>query len=632
MVTTKFGRLLVVDDETKLMTALCETLSVHGYEAHGAVSGADALQALQEQGFDLLLIDLMMPEMDGIELLKNAKKIDPNVGSIIMTGYGTVQTAIEAMKAGAFDYVLKPFKLGMLLPALERAMEMRRLKDENLQLRESMAIYNLATTISQKLDMDLILNKIADAVIDQCEADEMSIMLPAGTDDELYVAIARCGQRAGMIEGRITISEGVFNWATANRETLLRQGFVCDPRFAPIRARPEIEHSISIPLLVGGECVGVLNVNSKRRASFPPGKIRVLNILAGTAASTIQNARLYEELKQAERNYRSIFENATEGVFRADRNGRYLLANPALARILGYDHPDELLSLASGMDYERLLESKITVQSIEHQHCRRDGASIWVSENIWAVHDDQDRILYFEGIMKDITESKIFRQEMARLDRLNLVGEMAAGLAHEIRNPMTVVRGYLQLLQLKEGYAEDRKRLTVMIEELDRANAIITEFLSLARNAPVKLQRQSLNNILTALLPLIQADAVKTGIAVNLKLAEIPELSLDEKQIRQVVLNFVRNGLEAMDGKGVLTIKTYLDEDEVVLAVNDQGNGISPDVLEKIGTPFFSTKEKGTGLGLAVCYRIAEQHNAKIKVETGAEGTTFAVYFPPDVN
>jgi DNA-binding NtrC family response regulator len=129
------GRLLVVDDEIELMDALRETLAGQGYETAGATSGAEGLRLLADGDFDILLSDLMMPGMDGIDLLKRALEIDPDLIGVIMTGQGTVPTAVEAMKAGAFDYLLKPFKLPAVLPVLERAMAVRRLKQENVRLR-----------------------------------------------------------------------------------------------------------------------------------------------------------------------------------------------------------------------------------------------------------------------------------------------------------------------------------------------------------------------------------------------------------------------------------------------------------------------------------------------------------------
>jgi DNA-binding NtrC family response regulator len=134
---------VIVDDEPEFTTALCEKLAEHGYETVGFASGEEALKALERQDFDVLLTDLMMPGMDGIALLQAGLGLDPHLVGIIMTGQGTVQTAVEAMKVGAYDYVLKPFKLDTLLPRLCRAIEVRRLRLENVQLRETLAIHEL---------------------------------------------------------------------------------------------------------------------------------------------------------------------------------------------------------------------------------------------------------------------------------------------------------------------------------------------------------------------------------------------------------------------------------------------------------------------------------------------------------
>jgi len=230
-------------------------------------------------------------------------------------------------------------------------------------------------------------------------------------------------------------------------------------------------------------------------------------------------------------------------------------------------------------------------------------------------------------LLIDITSRKQFEKEMARLSKLNLIGEMAAGIAHEIRNPMTTVRGFLQLLGQKEKYNQDKEHFNLMIEELDRANSIITEFLSLAKNRVVDFKMLNLRNILDSLFPLIQADAMVSDKYVILELNEIPDLLLDEKEIRQLVLNLTRNGLEALCTGEYMTIKTYLDGSEVVLSVQDRGKGIPDEILDKIGTPFFTTKDNGTGLGLATCYSIAARHNATVDFDTGSGGTTFYVRF-----
>lgn len=242
---------------------------------------------------------------------------------------------------------------------------------------------------------------------------------------------------------------------------------------------------------------------------------------------------------------------------------------------------------------------------------------------------DVDGKLMILDMNVDITDKKKIEREMARLDRLNLIGQMAVGIGHEIRNPMTTVRGFLQMLGEKPEYANDLEIFGLMIEELDRANGIISEFLGLARDKMVDLQPRSLDKVIKSLLPMIMSDANLWGIDVKLELNSPLEVRFDENEMRQLILNMSRNAVEAMSSHGVLTIGTRQEGDEVVLYIRDEGSGLSPKIIDKIGTPFYTTKENGTGLGLAICYSIAARHNARIDYETGPEGTTFFVRFQP---
>src|SRR5712692_2827267 len=199
MTTKGVGRILIVDDEVELKNILLEALTTHGYEASGFTSPEEALGVLREQAFDVLLTDLMMPGMDGISLLKASLEIDPYLICIMMTGQGTIQTAVDAMKFGAFDYVLKPFRLQTMLPVLTRAINTRHLRLENLQLRETVAIYELGQTIAFTLNPQTVISKLADAALQQTNADEVSILLPTGAEDQLYVAAVRGKNRQRLL-------------------------------------------------------------------------------------------------------------------------------------------------------------------------------------------------------------------------------------------------------------------------------------------------------------------------------------------------------------------------------------------------------------------------------------------------
>ena len=236
-----------------------------------------------------------------------------------------------------------------------------------------------------------------------------------------------------------------------------------------------------------------------------------------------------------------------------------------------------------------------------------------------------DRLCRMTSLI-DITEQKRIEQEMARLSDLNLIGEMAASIGHEIRNPMTSVRGFLQMF--KDKYIEDGEILDLMIEELDRANGIISEFLGMAKNKIVYLQPQYIDQVVKAIYPMLEADANYKEIKIDLNLGKPPIPVIDQNEIRQVIFNLARNGMEAMVSGGTLTIGTTVEKGEIVLYVKDEGPGLKPEIIDKIGTPFFTTKEKGTGLGLAVCYSIAARHNARLEFETSPQGTTFKMRFP----
>jgi len=303
---------------------------------------------------------------------------------------------------------------------------------------------------------------------------------------------------------------------------------------------------------------------------------------------------------------------------------------------IGKDVPKELsyfLEMVHPED-QALLQRTRQESIITNSHWQCEIRVILEDKQLRWIHGEAipyhlpDGKVTWNGYCQDITERKNWEERMSQLERFHLIGEMAAGIAHEIRNPMTTVRGFLQSFMAKDEFFRFRSSLTLMISELDRANSIITEYLSLAKNKQLNLSLLSLNTIIEKILPLIEPDILLKGLLIDTKLAtNLPDLPLDSQEMRQMILNFVRNGMEAMDAGGQLTIGTYRKDERVTLFIRDEGKGIPEEILDKLGTPFLTTKDTGTGLGLAICYNIANRHNAKIDVETGSRGTTFMVTF-----
>jgi len=226
----------------------------------------------------------------------------------------------------------------------------------------------------------------------------------------------------------------------------------------------------------------------------------------------------------------------------------------------------------------------------------------------------------------DVTEQKAFEQELSRLERLNLIGQMANGIGHEIRNPLTSVRGFLQLLSKR--HTDSKPQYDLMIEEVDRANAIITNFLELAKTKAEALALLDINDILLQVFPMLRAQAIANDRDITLSLGSTKKTLLSEREIKQVLLNLTNNALDATPPGTSVHIETTVSGNDLLLLVRDKGPGIAPDLLPKLGTPFLTTKDNGTGLGLAITYNIVKLHEGRVEVESSPSGTSFTARLP----
>lgn len=338
------------------------------------------------------------------------------------------------------------------------------------------------------------------------------------------------------------------------------------------------------------------------------------------------------ELESSNLKTTKIMEGISDGFYALDRDWLFTFVNSETQKLIGKENT-ELLGrsiwevfphIVGSLTYDKMQEAMSEDESI---HWQAEGFATLEQYYEYHAYPFKEGLTVF---FRDITELKRQQQELARLERLNLIGQLAAGISHEIRNPLTTIKGFLQLLGSKSKYDQDKEYLDLMLSEIDRANTIITDFLSLAKANLDNIKPQNLNEIINKISPMLRADAYNNNKEVVLDLNSLPDIRLNENEIKQLILNLVRNGLEVTPEAGNVTIWTYQKEDKVVLAVKDQGTGIPLDIQKKIGTPFFTTKESGTGLGLAISIGIAQRHNATFEFETGNDGTTFYITFPTE--
>lgn len=319
-----------------------------------------------------------------------------------------------------------------------------------------------------------------------------------------------------------------------------------------------------------------------------------------------------------------------------DRKANLTFVNQRMLEKLGYKFkevigrsvldflPQENREFVSRQIRKRL--DRGDIGSFEQYILHKDGSQLLLKVKTSPIIADEE-IVGGLVLAEDITQQRKLERQMARLAQLNTVGEIAASIGHEIRNPMTTVQGFLQIMSQNKDFQDHQAYFELMLEEMARANSILEEFLTLAKDRVVDLRLCNLNSIIKTMAPLLIADAVNGDKNIKLDLKDVPDLLLDEKEIRQLVLNLVRNGLEAMHQGGTVTISTSKQGDAVLMSIKDEGAGIAAEVLDKLGTPFFSTKVNGTGLGLAVCHSIATRHDTEIIVDTSSKGTTFHIPF-----
>lgn len=260
----------------------------------------------------------------------------------------------------------------------------------------------------------------------------------------------------------------------------------------------------------------------------------------------------------------------------------------------------------------------------------KDGTHYWVDTTIVPFLNEKGRPYQYLAIRNDITERKKTEEMLHRQDKLAAVGQLAAGVAHEIRNPLTSMKGYAEFLQLDEKDPERLEFLNIILDEIERVNVIVEDFMVLAKPKAVELEEKNVIPVIQNVLSLLEFEARKKNVKLYFDYSnDIIQIECDENRLKQVFLNFVKNGIEAMPNGGELHVKTYIHDNNVQISIQDTGVGIPEEKLKKLGEPFYTTKKNGNGLGLMVSFKIIESHNGKVFVESEPnKGTTFNIVLP----
>ncbi|GBC81844.1 Sensor kinase CckA [bacterium HR10] len=444
-----------------------------------------------------------------------------------------------------------------------------------------------------------------------------------------------------------------------------------------VLAIPDVEaHPLARPILAQYRSLGVRSVlyapivraerlsavlwftMTSRTRVWSAEEIELVRAVSHQVGLALRHAELYQQARQLEERYRSIFENAVVGIYQSTPEGRILVANPALARMLGYESVEELLRADIERDLyvdvsERrrnmeILQRSGRLDGAEFELRRKDGGRIFVQEYARAVTDAEGRVLYYEGLLIDITDRRRLQQQLLQAQRMESVGTLAAGVAHNFNNLLTVILGYASLL-LAQLRPEDPARPSVeAIEQAaQRAAELTSQLLLFSRPSVAPPVPVDVNEVVERLAQLLRG-AFDASIHIRTELAsDVRPVCINPAQLEQALMNLCVNARDAMPEGGQLTLRTeqaVLSADHprvrageilagayVVVRVSDTGVGIAPEHISRIFDPFYTTKEvgKGTGLGLAVVYGVVRSAGGFIEVESQVgRGTTFTLYFP----
>lgn len=333
--------------------------------------------------------------------------------------------------------------------------------------------------------------------------------------------------------------------------------------------------------------------------------------------------------------YQSLFTNNPDAVYSFDLRTKNITVNKALEKLTGYVEEELLnmcLSLVVKEDQEKMrtyfIEAmKGVPQTHEFRIIHKSGRLVYLMvTNIPITVDNEVHGVY--GIAKDITLQKMAEENIERSEKLSLVGQLSASIAHEIRNPLTTLKGFLQLLNTRNDI--DFEYINIMLSEMDRIESITSELLLLAKPQAVHFKDEEIKDLIEDVTTLLQSQALMKNIEMIFTHKEVGPISCVANQIKQVLINIIKNAIESMDNGGIITIKLFNAKfDSVVIEISDQGCGIPESLLPNIGLPFYSTKEKGTGLGMLTTYKLVNDHNGSITLNSKlGEGTTFKVYLP----
>ena len=664
------AHILIVDDEPEIANSLAEYLAKKGgYTVTKAYGGGEALSLLQDaagspaETVDLVVLDRRMPGVSGLEVLEKMRQ-DPTLKYtrvVMLTGASGSQEKVEALSSGADDYITKPYYPEELLARVESTLRTQRLEKRLQQQSQQLAALNrVSNAITTTLDISHIPEAAASGT---CQVLGTRIAALYMWDQQAGVlrcrAVAREGKKVAPKDCETTpAGEGAIGTAYAEQRTICvnePEGNDHYRREFDAASELPIENLLATPLVVRGRSIGVLSTANRREGPFSNVDVDLIASLASAVSRAVENASLFQNVKarqqalqESHNRLQAVINGILHPIYTIDDNWRLVAVNRQKAeeadssseRLVGRICYRAFYGLNRPCEHCLAAET-LTEKAPRQWSVRQVGADHLPQE--WDVHayplpGTQPKDPSAVVVWQDRTEERRLENSLMQAGKLAAIGQLAAGVAHEINNPLTAINANAQMLKMVIPADDDMYEAVELIARAgDRASNVVRGLLDFARQNQYSFEPGDVNRSILQAQRMLTYQFKSADIDVVRDLDEdLPEVEASWEHLKTVWLNLLINARDAVlalpSGRRI-AVETRMASsgDHVQVLVTDNGKGISPAEAEHIFEPFYTTKDpgQGTGLGLATSQRIVQQHGGSMEVVSEAEdGTTFIVRLP----
>ncbi len=658
--------ILVVDDDPGILE-LVQDLLKPTYLVDTAKNVKEAQARLQNGAYDLVLTDMVMPEIAGMELVKYVRLHHPDIPVIVFTGYANFQDAVTAVKLGAFDYLPKPIQTEILRHAIARALEFRRLTlmqrdlefvfqgaealgfqalDLLSETPEAGVLFRLRSVSGKNVDIQEIAQAFLEGAYELLKATQSSIFL-FDTDANRFTGLAARGPDAeARLTATVPVTGGVMGYVATQRRPLLVADIDLDQRFAVSNRRFSYKSgSFMIIPLAGEKFWGVINLTDREdRSSFSARDLFLGWLLGRLFVEFLESRESRPEMAPQPFLTPLIKEHIPLGVAVVDQNFSVVQANNALVRLLGIRGKNLvgnpfIANLGLTAADQELLEKTFRdllsnpetkeLPPLKSLHGQKGPRFLGIKMIPSLLQDDAPQILM---LVEDVSEVEHLKQRLHLYEHLAIMGKLSLCVAHELNNPLDGIRRYLSLAQMKKSDPGEVDRyLGEAIKGLHKMSLTIRSLLSSANPLKAPRATDNLLNLLQDAVKIMMFQASDQRVQVDFHPPGDLRGFTVEGDLYHVFINIIKNALQAMAQGGKLSISGKVNEKMVEIDFEDTGPGLSSHELSQIFQPFYSTKEgtQGLGLGLPICRKILERYGGQLAVQSQpGQGTKIQILLP----